>query len=255
MFPDPIFPTFPEAADLPMSSLYKTKSPASGREDGYPRTRVPRRLGTLCSLCPSPSAPPIPTDWHGGHLRVPGQVPDVAGHKVLHLQHEHGAVPLLPRELLLHLHVVRAGGEALEDDRAALLVVRAQVLEALPAAAEQHRVADRGELLQDAEEAPDVGDPGLARLLAGLPQGGVELVVEGVGLGLALPRVQEDVTDFVGVQMRELVGEVPEDLLGLVVGAPQDLSRAVSAVGKRGGGVTQECTGREEAFAFSSPGR
>ena len=27
MFPKPIFPIFPEAADLPVSSLYKTKYP------------------------------------------------------------------------------------------------------------------------------------------------------------------------------------------------------------------------------------
>ena len=41
MFPNPIFPIFPQAADLPIIPLYKTKYPASGWKNGgirkYPR--------------------------------------------------------------------------------------------------------------------------------------------------------------------------------------------------------------------------
>ena len=52
MFPNPFPPIFPEAVDLPTSSLYKTKYPASGWENGgdrkypgYPDIWVPGRLG------------------------------------------------------------------------------------------------------------------------------------------------------------------------------------------------------------------
>ena len=35
MFPHPISPIFPEAADLPISSLYKTKYPVPGWKNGW----------------------------------------------------------------------------------------------------------------------------------------------------------------------------------------------------------------------------
>ena len=54
MFPNPMSPIYPEAADLPISSLYKTKSPDDPDRKmgeiegtrGYPKRRGPRKAVT-----------------------------------------------------------------------------------------------------------------------------------------------------------------------------------------------------------------
>ena len=72
IFPDPIVPIFPEAADLPIRSLYKTRSPVSGWKNGgnqkYPQ--MSETLGTGCVLSENKGTCSLCGGGEGGTRRL-----------------------------------------------------------------------------------------------------------------------------------------------------------------------------------------